>query len=96
MYATLYTLGIHFRSAQHTVPTSATLQVLVMFMWVYVIMLTVGYSSNLTAFLTVARSPPGVNTFLQLYQSSLTIYGLGPFFGILMAASTISHIRVRL
>ncbi|KAK4327406.1 hypothetical protein Pmani_002071 [Petrolisthes manimaculis] len=62
-------------------------------MWVYVIVLTVGYSTNLTAFLTVARSPPGVNTLLQLYQSSLTIFGLGPFFGNVMAASTISHIR---
>ncbi|KAK3889345.1 hypothetical protein Pcinc_006662 [Petrolisthes cinctipes] len=89
----MYTLGIHFRSAQHIVPTSTTLQVLVVFMWVYVIVLTVGYSSNLTAFLTVARSPPGVNTFLQLYQSSFPIFGLGPFFGNVMAASTISHIR---
>ncbi|KAK3889340.1 hypothetical protein Pcinc_006657 [Petrolisthes cinctipes] len=93
MYTTMYTLGIHFRSAQHIVPTSTTLQVLVVFMWVYVIVLTVGYSSNLTAFLTVARSPSGINTFLQLYQSSFPIFGLGPFFGNVMAASTISHIR---
>ncbi|KAG7164960.1 Glutamate receptor ionotropic, delta-2-like 14 [Homarus americanus] len=92
-YTSLYTAGMHFRSTQLQVPTSSSLQVLVVFLWLYIIILTTGYSSNLTAFLTVDRTPPGINTIKELYHSSLTVYGLGPFFGNNMAQSKNDHLR---
>ncbi|XP_042228916.1 ionotropic receptor 93a-like isoform X1 [Homarus americanus] len=92
-YTSLYTAGMHFRSTQLQVPTSSSLQVLVVFLWLYIIILTTGYSSNLTAFLTVDRTPPGINTIKELYHSSLTVYGLGPFFGNNMAQSMNDHLR---
>lgn len=50
------------------------------FLWVYVIIVTVAYSANLTAFLTVERVPEGIRSLQQLYHSQLLVYGIGPFF----------------
>ncbi|KAK8405407.1 hypothetical protein O3P69_001746 [Scylla paramamosain] len=45
------------------------------------------YSCNLTAFLTVTRQPPTVDTFEDLQKSHLSVFGLGPYYGNLMRAS---------
>ncbi|XP_069195417.1 ionotropic receptor 93a-like [Procambarus clarkii] len=93
VYASLYTWGMHFRYTLRQEPSTASLQVYVVFLGLYVIVITTGYCSNLTAFLTVERTPPGINTIKQLYSSSLTPLGLGNFFGISMAESKSEYLR---
>ena len=45
------------------------------------------YSCNLTAFLTVARQPPTIDSFEGLLKSGLKLVGLGPYYGNLMKES---------
>ncbi|XP_037799226.1 uncharacterized protein LOC119594229 [Penaeus monodon] len=59
----------------------------------YSIILTTGYSSNLTAFLTVKRQPPSIETIKELRESRLNVFGVGPFFGNSMAQSENPHLR---
>lgn len=93
-YACVYILGIHFRVPQTLLPSHASIQVLVVFLWMYSIILTTGYSSNLTAFLTVKRQPPSIETIKELRESRLNVFGVGPFFGNSMAQSENPHLRV--
>ena len=66
-----------------------------MFLWVHVIIVTVAYSANLTAFLTVERIPEGITSLKQLYDSKLFVYGIGgPFFADNMAESGNEYVRV--
>ncbi|XP_069950352.1 ionotropic receptor 93a-like [Cherax quadricarinatus] len=92
-YTTLYTAGMHFRYSLRVAPSSASLQVFLLFLWFYITIITTGYCSNLTAFLTVDRSPPGINSIKELYHSSLSVFGLGSFFGYSMAESTNEDLR---
>ncbi|XP_063598936.1 uncharacterized protein LOC134775381 [Penaeus indicus] len=87
IYSCLYMVGIHFRESQTVLPRNPSTQVLVSFMWVYAIILTTGYSSNLTAFLTVTRQPDSIETIKELRHSSLNVLGVGPLIGNLMAQS---------
>lgn len=91
----MYILGIHFRVPQRLLPIHASIQVIVVFLWMYSIILTTGYSSNLTAFLTVHRQPPSIETIRELRESDLKVFGVGPFFGNSMAQSENPHLRVR-
>ncbi|ROT74952.1 Variant Ionotropic Glutamate Receptor [Penaeus vannamei] len=87
VYACLYMVGVHFRESQRLLPRNPSTQVLVSFMWVYAIILTTAYSSNLTAFLTVTRQPDSIETIKELRHSSLNVLGVGPLIGNLMAQS---------
>ena len=66
-----------------------------MFLWLYVIIVTVAYSANLTAFLTVERVPLGITSLKQLFDSSLLVYGIGPFFRNNMAQAKNEFVKVR-
>ncbi|XP_071538858.1 glutamate receptor ionotropic, delta-2-like [Panulirus ornatus] len=93
VFTSLYTFGMHFRLSQPLIPSRASLQVFVVFLWLYIIILTTGYSCNLTAFLTVDRKSPGIRTLKELYESQLRVFGLGPFFGNTMAESNNKYVR---
>ena len=62
-FVVLYTWGIHMRESQVGVMKGAGVRVAVVAVWVYAVVLTVAYSTNLTASLTVAKAQPAVNTF---------------------------------
>ncbi|KAG7173318.1 Ionotropic receptor 93a-like 25, partial [Homarus americanus] len=79
-YSGLYVLGMHFRVSQSHTPVRTSTQVFVLFLWLYVIIITTGYSSNLTAFLTVTREPTGMETLRELYISKLPVLSNGNFF----------------
>ncbi|XP_071522156.1 uncharacterized protein [Panulirus ornatus] len=66
---------------------------MVAFLWVYVMVLTAAYSSNLTAFLTVTRQPNAIDTFRDLHDSQLSVVGLGPYYKNIMAHSENRFIR---
>ncbi|XP_050740074.1 ionotropic receptor 93a-like [Eriocheir sinensis] len=89
----LHILGLHFRIPQTRVPAGTTPRVLVAFLWLYVIIITTGYSSNLTAFLTVQRSPAGVETIKELYESKMTVLGLGQYFKFNMMQSANPYVQ---
>ncbi|KAK8389518.1 hypothetical protein O3P69_008903 [Scylla paramamosain] len=70
------------------------MKVFVVFLWVHVIIVTVAYSANLTAFLTVERIPEGITSLKQLYDSKLFVYAIGgPFFADNMAESGNEYVR---
>ncbi|XP_063874183.1 ionotropic receptor 93a-like [Scylla paramamosain] len=93
-YLSLYTLAMHFRVSQTVLPLRTSLQVFVVFLWVHIIIVTVAYSANLTAFLTVERIPEGITSLKQLYDSKLFVYGIGgPFFADNMAESGNEYVR---
>nr|XP_027214757.1 glutamate receptor ionotropic, kainate 1-like [Penaeus vannamei] len=85
--AGLYYWGVLLRVSQARVPVRPSTQIFVAFLWICSVILTVGYSSNLTAFLTVSRTPSGVETFSQLYASRQEVIGMGTFFKISMISS---------
>ena len=70
-------------------------QVFVMFLWVYVIIVTVAYSANLTAFLTVERVPEGITSLKQLFESHLRINELDTFYLTNMAQAKNKYLKVR-
>lgn len=93
--AGLYYWGVLLRVSQARVPVRPSTQIFVAFLWICSVILTVGYSSNLTAFLTVSRTPSGVETFSQLYASRQEVIGMGTFFKISMISSRNKYLNVR-
>ncbi|KAK3881200.1 hypothetical protein Pcinc_014330, partial [Petrolisthes cinctipes] len=80
MYVWIYSVGMHCREPQALMPRRHTTRLLVSFLWLYTIIITVAYSSNLTAFLTVTRQPQGMETVRELHASKMEVSGLGTFF----------------
>ncbi|KAK4310287.1 hypothetical protein Pmani_018106 [Petrolisthes manimaculis] len=78
---------MHLCESIHKQPNTNVTRLIVGFLWLYVMVLGISYSSNLTAFLTISRQPQEIDTFEDLYASGLHIVGLGPIFGILMNSS---------
>lgn len=70
-------------------------QVLVAFLWIYGIIVTVAYSANLTAFLTVERVPEGITSLKQLFESGLNVYAVSPFFVNTMKEAKNEYVKVR-
>ncbi|KAK8385357.1 hypothetical protein O3P69_012292 [Scylla paramamosain] len=66
---------------------------MVAFMWLYVIIITTGYSSNLTAFLTVQRRPSSIETIRELYESKIPVVGLGEYFKYNMMQSVNKYVQ---
>ncbi|XP_042235580.1 ionotropic receptor 21a-like [Homarus americanus] len=88
-----YAFGLHFRQAQASVPRSTSTQVVVTALWLYTIILTIVYSSNLTAFLLVRKQPPPMDTIIDLYHSGLELATIGVFFKNAMAISSDPYLR---
>nr|XP_027229188.1 glutamate receptor ionotropic, delta-2-like [Penaeus vannamei] len=93
LYASLYTFGLHLRESQAYLPSRRSTQVFVSFLWLYTIIIITAYCSNLTAFLTVARQPPSIDTVKGLYASGLNVAGLGYFFGKALELSSNQYLR---
>lgn len=76
----LYTVGLHLRVAQPCQPVRPGTQVFVAFLWLYTMILTIAYSTNLTAFLLVKKLPAAIETLKQLAESDLKVAGVGELF----------------
>ncbi|XP_037803920.1 ionotropic receptor 21a-like [Penaeus monodon] len=79
-FSLLYVFGMHFREPQQLMPRSTTTRIFIMFLWLYTIILTTAYNSNLTAFLTVVQAPSSMETVKELHGSGAEVSGLGGFF----------------
>lgn len=75
-----YAFGLHFREPQAVEPRTDTTRVFVLFLWLYTMILTVVYSTNLTAFLLVRKAPASIQTIKDLYHSGLEVASLGEIF----------------
>ncbi|XP_045135701.1 glutamate receptor ionotropic, delta-2-like [Portunus trituberculatus] len=93
-YVLLYTWGIHLREPQVGAVKGAGMRTAVLTVWVYAVVLTIAYSTNLTASLTVAKVQPAVNTFRGLRQSGQRVFAMGTFFRLGMAASENPDLKV--
>ncbi|XP_068202878.1 glutamate receptor ionotropic, delta-2-like [Palaemon carinicauda] len=89
----LNSFGLLVRQGVVYLPIRASNRVFVLFLLFYVFIITTAYSSNLTAFLTVVRQPPGVESFFELYKSKLDLFALGPFLKSVLANSGSSYHR---
>ena len=91
----LYTLGLHLREAQARVPLQPGTQVLVAFLWLYTMILTIVYSTNLTAFLLVKKLPATIDTIEQLSQSNVKVAGVGELFMTELQEASDPNVKVR-
>ncbi|XP_045615376.1 glutamate receptor ionotropic, delta-2 isoform X1 [Procambarus clarkii] len=80
VFAYFFSFSMHFRDPQAVLPRRNHMRIFVSFLGLYAIIITTAYSSNLTAFLTVTRSPQSMDTIKELCDSDMEISGLGGFF----------------
>ena len=69
-----FTFSLHLQEPYSALPRRQATRIMVAFMLLYTIILTKAYSCNLTAFLTVARQPTGLDTIKELYESRLPLF----------------------
>ncbi|ROT80567.1 Variant Ionotropic Glutamate Receptor [Penaeus vannamei] len=79
--------GIQLREPQTFFPSCTSTRILLASMWLSSVILTIAYSSHLTAFLTIARRPPVLQTFKELYEANIEVASIGEFFNVSMAAT---------
>ncbi|XP_045612798.2 ionotropic receptor 21a [Procambarus clarkii] len=78
-FDTFYTLAMHCARDQRTEPQTDATRVYVLFLWLYTMILTIAYSSNLTAFLLVAKAPTGIETLKDLHDTGTEVSVVGTF-----------------
>ncbi|KAK3874137.1 hypothetical protein Pcinc_020897 [Petrolisthes cinctipes] len=88
-----YTFGMHFREPQTIEPRINTTRIFVMFLWLYTMVLTLEYSSNLTAFLLVQKAPASLQTIREVHDSGLEVAALGYIFNFSLASSVDPYLR---
>ncbi|XP_037803968.1 ionotropic receptor 93a-like [Penaeus monodon] len=79
--------GIQLREPHTFYPVCTSTRIFVASMWFSSVILTVAYSSHLTAFLTIRRRPAVPETFKDLYEGNIDVASIGEFFNISMAAT---------
>ncbi|XP_042859793.1 ionotropic receptor 21a-like [Penaeus japonicus] len=90
----LYVFGMHFREPQQLMPQRTTTRIFILFLWLYTIILTTAYNSNLTAFLTVVQEPSSMETVEELHGSGMEVSGLGGFFKGALASAVDPYLQV--
>ncbi|XP_076040830.1 ionotropic receptor 21a-like [Oratosquilla oratoria] len=89
----LYTFGAHCKEPASKDPKRDATKVLVSFVWLYTILFTTAYCSNLTAFLTVTLQPSPMDTIQQLYHSGMEVSGLGNFYQKALLTATDPYLK---
>lgn len=89
-----YTFGLHFCEAQYLLPSMASTRIFVTFLWLYTMVLTLGYSTNLTAFLMVPKAPAAIETIKDLYESGLEVAAIGDIYRTGIASASDPNLRV--
>lgn len=89
-----YTFGLHFNEAQYASPSMTSTRIFVMLLWLYTMVLTIGYSTNLTAFLLVRKPPAAIETIKDLYDSGLEVAAIGDIYMAGIASASDPNLRV--
>lgn len=72
----------------------ASTRIFVIFLWLYTMILTIAYSTNLTAFLLVRKSPAAIETIKDLYDSGLEVAAIGDIYKQGIASARDPNLRV--
>ncbi|XP_063855229.1 glutamate receptor-like [Scylla paramamosain] len=88
-----YALGLHCCEAQEKIPRMQSTRVFVATLWIYTIILTIVYSTNLTAFLLVAKPPATIETIKDLHASGLEVSGVGKFYGDALGSASDPYLK---
>lgn len=89
-----YTFGMHFCETQQAVPNMDSTRIFVTFLWLYTMVITIGYSTNLTAFLLVRKAPDAIETIKDLYDSGLEVAAIGDIYKAGIASASDPYLRV--
>ncbi|KAK8400201.1 hypothetical protein O3P69_003120 [Scylla paramamosain] len=90
----LDTYGLHLRETQVHPPSRGSTQVLVSFLWLYTMILTIAYCTNLIAFLLVNKLPASIQTIRELGDSNLDVVGVGDIFKKLLVEASDPNVKV--
>lgn len=90
----MFTISLHLQEPHPAAPQTHTSRLLVAFILLYTLVLARSYSCNLTAFLTVARQPKGIETLLKLHESNLLLYENSYFIRDQLKTSPTQYLRV--
>ncbi|XP_068202884.1 ionotropic receptor 21a-like [Palaemon carinicauda] len=86
-YCCYYVFGMHLNEPQDKIPRRIHTQVFIAFLWLYTMLITISYSTNLTAFLTVKKSPSGIETIAELPLSGMHVVGVDSYYQIMLESS---------
>lgn len=90
----LDTYRLHLRETQVRPPRRGSTQVFISFLWLYTIILTTAYCTNLIAFLLVNKLPASVQTIRELAESNLDVVGVGEIFKKLLLEASDPNVKV--
>ncbi|XP_064101712.1 uncharacterized protein LOC135212196 [Macrobrachium nipponense] len=85
-YSFYNVLGMHLNAQQPTPHTTVT-KIYIGFLSVYCMLITIAYSTNLTAFLTVKKIPRGIETIAELPHSGMHVIGVDDYFQNILRSS---------
>uniref|UniRef100_A0A2P2IAA8 Glutamate receptor-like n=1 Tax=Hirondellea gigas TaxID=1518452 RepID=A0A2P2IAA8_9CRUS len=71
----LYVLGFMTMRSPYTTPSYPPLQIYLGFLWMFATLITIAYSANLVAYLSIVQKSPPIDTMKQLRESSLRLAG---------------------
>ncbi|XP_042213450.1 ionotropic receptor 21a-like [Homarus americanus] len=92
-FSCYYALGLHCCEAQVTLPQMKSTRVFIIFLWLYTITITIAYSTNLTAFLMVSKSPATIQTIKELHASRKQVSGMGEFYKNALASASDPYLQ---
>ncbi|XP_066982691.1 ionotropic receptor 93a-like [Macrobrachium rosenbergii] len=90
----LFTLGYHLREPQVQIPKRTATKVWILFLSIHTLVLTTLYCGNLTAFLTIERRQPSIETIQELHESGRSVIGIGCYFKVSFEESSNVYIKV--
>ncbi|KAK7068486.1 hypothetical protein SK128_010417 [Halocaridina rubra] len=78
---------MHLAKSHDQVPKRTSTQVYIAFLYIYCFILTVVYSTNLTAYLTVKKAPKSMETIQEVHDSGVHLVGMDDFFEKMLGSS---------
>lgn len=69
-------------------------RIFVLFLWLYTMILTIAYSTNLTAFLLVQKPAASMETLKELSESGVEVAALEEGYVVVISNSSNPHVRV--
>ncbi|XP_064101780.1 ionotropic receptor 21a-like [Macrobrachium nipponense] len=88
-----YSFGIHCNENQTFWPIGESTRIFVVVLWLYSMTLTIAYSTNLMAFLTVSKPPASMETIRELHAAGIEVSGLGKFYGDALASASDPYLK---
>ncbi|XP_069985349.1 glutamate receptor ionotropic, delta-2-like [Penaeus vannamei] len=92
-YSWYYAVGLHCCEAQVVLPAMKSTRAYVIFLWLYCMIITIAYSTNLTAFLLVTKQPQSMETIRDLHASGIEVSGVGKFYGDALASASDPYLQ---